>query len=496
MIVADLAARLGLDINEAAWEKGDRLIEGLKRGLAVVGVALGIHELMEVVHGVAELADHATKASQKLGITAETIQELGYAAKLSDISQEELEISLGHLAKQIVAVKDGSQQATDAFKKLGISSTDQAVKAGDTGAVLAELADGFQKMPDGAQKTALAMEIFGRSGKSLIPFLNAGSAGIEDLRKEARELGIVVDTETAKKFEEFNDDQTRLSETWRGLRTQVVTALLPALQELVSNLIEWVKAHQDVIKSSLKTMIDAMVVAIKGFMVLVEGAAEILDFFSENSTAAAIALGVLGAALVAFGVQAAYAWVLALGPLELVILAIAALTAGVILLIKHWDKVKAKVSDAIQYMKEKVSDFGNYIASLPGKLLDALVGFAEGIKAAFVEAFEQIKAKAEETWDKIRNAPVIKQIIDVGERILDPSGIAEAAEAAQNVAKEAIIDPGYAGTAVTFGDTNVSVTAAPGTTPEQLQGLVNQQVTSHWQGKIQEAFDATRGGRR
>jgi hypothetical protein len=50
---------------------------------------------------------------------------------------------------------------------------------------LLEVANAFQKMPDGARKSAIALKLFGLEGAKLIPFLNEGAKGIQALEDEA-----------------------------------------------------------------------------------------------------------------------------------------------------------------------------------------------------------------------------------------------------------------------------------------------------------------------
>ena len=64
-----------------------------------------------------------------------------------------------------------------------------------------KIADKFAVMKDGSEKTALALDLFGRAGAKLIPMLNEGSAGISELQEEARALGIVLGKEDLKAAE-------------------------------------------------------------------------------------------------------------------------------------------------------------------------------------------------------------------------------------------------------------------------------------------------------
>ena len=73
---------------------------------------------------------------------------------------------------------------SDSFNALGLSVRDSEGNLKSNEQVLGEIADRFADMADGATKAALAMEIFGRSGASMINMLNGGSAAIKELNYE------------------------------------------------------------------------------------------------------------------------------------------------------------------------------------------------------------------------------------------------------------------------------------------------------------------------
>lgn len=101
-----------------------------------------------------------------------------------------------------------------------------------TDAVLLDLTERFKAMPDGAEKSALAVQIFGKAGAELIPFLNQGRDGINELTDELRALGIEMSGESAAQAEVFNDALDKLHLATTSIGTQVMTALLPALNEM------------------------------------------------------------------------------------------------------------------------------------------------------------------------------------------------------------------------------------------------------------------------
>lgn len=110
MIIADLFARLGLRVDGKAFSAGEKMIGGLKKGLAALAAYSTVRLGMGIVEDVANTADALDELSQKIGVPVETIQELGYAAGFSGVSTEALGSSLGRLAKTMDMAKRGGKE--------------------------------------------------------------------------------------------------------------------------------------------------------------------------------------------------------------------------------------------------------------------------------------------------------------------------------------------------------------------------------------------------
>src|SRR3990172_2818779 len=205
-------------------------IAAIAAPFVAVGAALGV-----MVQKTANAGDEILKMSQKVGVSVEKLSALQYAARASNVSNEELSVSLGHLAKNMVEADKGTGDAVDTFKALGLSVKDSSGKMKSTDTLLIELADKFSKMEDGAGKTAIAMTLFGRSGKELIPFLNAGWEGIKELTDEAEKMGIVFSKDSASAAEKFNDNITKIKEQLNALIYAVGNKLIPAFNQLIGS---------------------------------------------------------------------------------------------------------------------------------------------------------------------------------------------------------------------------------------------------------------------
>lgn len=240
-IIGALRVQLGLDSaqfsNGLKKSQGALSKFGISAGAAMAGLAAAAATAAVALgHAVKASIDHADelgKTAQKVGVTVEALSRLEYAAKLSDIGIEGLSTGLGKLSQNMLSVANGAGgTVATAFAALGVKVKQADGTLRSSVDVLGDIADRFAGMEDGATKTALAIQVFGKSGKDLIPLLNAGSAGLADMATEADRLGVTISGKTAKSAEEFNDNLTRLGAVFEGLVNKITEEALPSLVKL------------------------------------------------------------------------------------------------------------------------------------------------------------------------------------------------------------------------------------------------------------------------
>ena len=203
-------------------------------------------------------ADEMAKTSQRIGLTTEALSKLQYAAKLSDVSLSDLRVGLSQLARNM-------DMNSDAFERLGVTIRNQDGSLRDTEAVFTDLVQRFSMMQDGAQKTALAMEIFGRSGANMIPLLNAGAAGLKAMTDQADQFGLTVSTKAGKQAEQFNDNLTRLFSIIQGVVNKITSAMLPALVSFSDKLVDIATSMSNSLAeaSNMQMVTDALTISMK-----------------------------------------------------------------------------------------------------------------------------------------------------------------------------------------------------------------------------------------
>jgi len=200
-------------------------MSGLNKTFATLGLILSAGAFVRMVKGSIDAADAFGKLETQTGIAANTLQAYVNAGKLAGVEQATIEKGLRRLAQSMREADQGVATYKDAYDDLGISvrNTDGTLKTNQQ--VLGEIADTFAQMEDGVTKTAIAMEIFGRSGAQMVNLLNDGKASLEEFNFE-------VSDRFAQNSEYFNDQMTALGIKLQGFTMQMADHLLPTLNNL------------------------------------------------------------------------------------------------------------------------------------------------------------------------------------------------------------------------------------------------------------------------
>lgn len=215
-------------MDKAAFQSQKRMDEMVKSAnrlgqMIGTGMVAGAGAFAIAMKRAIDSADDLSKTSQKVGMTTEALSGLRYAADLSGVSAEELTSSLGRMNKS-------AAEGNPAFEAMGINVKKANGELKSSDEILSAIAGKFSGYKDGVEKSALAMEVFGKSGAQIIPLLNSGADGLKEIADEAKSFGLVVSKETAVAAEAFNDNLTRIRKTQEGLVTQMTAALLPTMK--------------------------------------------------------------------------------------------------------------------------------------------------------------------------------------------------------------------------------------------------------------------------
>ena len=226
----------GLGVLSGDFTKLGSLLGALPGPIGTVGQAVG-DTMGRILDSTIKAADGYRRLSETTNASVEFLSRFVEAADDVFVSQEAVTAGFTIFAKKLGGVEDamdGSGVSAGAFaaklREIGITSDDMEES-------VLQVADRFKEMPNGADKAALSVQLFGKRGTELIPILNKGRDGIKEMGDAAEALGLTMDTKTSKAVERLKQRQDSFNDTLKGTETRLGKELIPTF-------LDWTEAQQ------------------------------------------------------------------------------------------------------------------------------------------------------------------------------------------------------------------------------------------------------------
>ena len=198
-------------------------------GLVSVGALGGL------ARSAIQLGSDLDDASKKFGVSASELSKLQYVAKLSGVEFGDLGMAFKFLSKSISEAQDPTNTQAAAFRLLGVNTKDANGVLKSTSQIFDEVADAFSKLEDGANKTRLALALFGRSGENILPVFEKGAAGINALKKEAVDFGAALSEEEIKNLDAYGDAIDKIGMVAKSTAGKIIVNLVAAVDALAES---------------------------------------------------------------------------------------------------------------------------------------------------------------------------------------------------------------------------------------------------------------------
>lgn len=365
IIIEDKDAIESLNKADKKTKESAKAIENLGKkagemGKAVViGAGVAVTALFGMATNAANVAGDIDDAAQRVGVSAEEYQKWAYAAKLSGLEQEKLEAIMKKQQTVFADASTGVKAASETYKKLGIDI--KGMTAGDAfNAAILALSD----MKDETQRNAIANDLFGKSYADLAPLLNTGSNGINKLKQDAIDLGVVMSNDSVEAGAKFGDTLDTLKKSFGTVVAEIGIQVMPIFQKfadwIIRNMPEIKRIAEDVfnrisdsiewVTDNLNWILPVLAGVLAGFVAfqIISTISSLFTLFTTITAGASGAMAIFNAVMLA-------------NPIGLVAIAIAALVAGIVLLWTNWDKVSQFFTSTFDKIKKGFEDFVNGI---------------------------------------------------------------------------------------------------------------------------------------
>jgi len=373
MALANVNLKFGLNLKDfdsklnrvnkslaAAGKKMSSMGKGLSVGLtAPILAAAGAAAAL--AGKVGQVADRLLDLEQITGISTGAIQEWQYVANQAGVNSETMTSAMEKLTTKLFDVTGAGNEGTKTLDALGIAYKDANGEFVSGENIMDDLISKLASMDNVVERNAMGAKLFGGSWKDIAPILSFGASGIEGLRKEANELGIVLSKDSLNGANDFRMGMDKLKITFDGLLNQLGASFAPMLNDTIIPIL------QNKIIPLFKSFTEFVGGLITSFKELSPTTQKIMLAVGALAVAIGPLLAALGAVLTMLpAIGAAFA--VLTGPIGATVVAIGLLTGYII---THFDEIKIQARMAVLEM----IDFGKKILTVVDTLAGAFPGF-------------------------------------------------------------------------------------------------------------------------
>ncbi|HYF35278.1 MAG TPA: hypothetical protein VD994_08330 [Prosthecobacter sp.] len=218
------------------------IITPLAAGGAIVG---------GLIHNYMATADSLVNMSNQLGLGVESMQELHYAANQMGVSSQGFNRAIGFMTKSAGNAVLGNKQAAKSYALLGVSVRGANGQIKNSEQLFTDVMKGLEKIKDPIQRNAIAAQIFGKAGLQMTQMLENGTKGMEEMRKKARALGIVLSEDSIRAAEDLGD---RIDTLWMSTKTiaaGIIADYVPAITSAINASQDWINENRGLIKQNV-----------------------------------------------------------------------------------------------------------------------------------------------------------------------------------------------------------------------------------------------------
>lgn len=295
----------GLKDSENIIESTVKAINNMKMELlSISAIALPVSSAQDWARAVNDLTD-------KTDMAGESASKLIAIGGFVNISANEMSDAIAKMSKTAFEAADAINAAAaegkvseDAFTKFGITIVDSNNKLLSAEQIYQNIVTVHRDMANGLEKTAMEMQIFGRSGAKLNDLLNLTDDEMKRVTDAAAKSGLVISTETSQAWEELDKSMNLAKMQLKGMAVTIGNEMMPEMEKLVNGIgdaVEWFTTLDKETKNNIVTGLEmagavtAISASIKGLNLVLGPAIGLLRSFAG----AAAGIGLLGGAAVA-----------------------------------------------------------------------------------------------------------------------------------------------------------------------------------------------------
>lgn len=254
----------GIDNVTSVVKKINGSVAGMSRGMdrvgraasrvggilrtAVVGLAVGAAG--KAISSFGDRADDIADVSKRLGMSAEALQEFQFAAKMADLSAEDLTLVMQKMNNNLGQLQHGQGALLSTLKSVNPQLAVQLKHAKGSEDAFTILMDAISKETNIQKRATIAQAAFGKSGQAVIDM----AADLNEKRKEARASGAIISAADVEAGAALHNSLLRIKASGMGILNSVLGKLAASVGPILEKFNQWVQTNREFIGQKIDTV--------------------------------------------------------------------------------------------------------------------------------------------------------------------------------------------------------------------------------------------------
>ena len=197
--------------------------------------------------------------ARETNLSVEQLERLSFAAEQNGMAMADMRRGIGRMNMAVQGWIDSGEEGNETLDRMGVSIDD--LMGRDPHGQFLLIAQAISQLGTHGERTSAATEIFGRNlGRRMLPMLSLGEEGIRALGDEMEELGIGMGTDGANAAADLAGEIDKLNaqvnQVWLEVGGALVPVLkndlVPAIQETLGTILNWVQRNPDFVAALVK----------------------------------------------------------------------------------------------------------------------------------------------------------------------------------------------------------------------------------------------------
>ena len=359
---------------------------------AAAAAALG--GMVALTVSAASQADEWLALSQKIGVSASTLQKFEYASGLIDVDIKDITGAITRMVGNL----DGAEET---WEKIGVKVKDANGEYKNTEQIFMETLRGLSRIGNEAERDEAAMKLFGKSARELAGLIDDGGQKMRELGQEAEDMGLIISDDNLERLGEFDDALERMKAQMKAAFTSLAIPVLDALEPVIQKIAQAVSKLAQKLANMNPTLLKIIgivaliVAAISPIASLISNVALSIVAFTAVLPAAIAGIQALGASLASLAANPV-TWIVA-G----IVVALAALAIAIYEVIQNWDEISSAASSAMSKVQSTVSNGISAVRKFADSFVEGLTGIPN-ITSKVGESFQAMVDKILDVVSRVK----------------------------------------------------------------------------------------------